>query len=62
MKLDFFWKITQNICDINRPNCMNCIHKNELNEIFECNLPHYILNPSKRTKNINIHYSHIIHG
>ena len=41
---------------------MNCINKNEVNEIAECNLLHDILNPSKLTKNLNSYYSHIIHG
>ena len=41
---------------------MNCIHENEVNEIYECNLLHYILNLSKRTKNTNSHYSPILHG
>ena len=38
-------------------NNMNLIHDKKLKIIFECNLLHDILNTSKRTKNINIHYS-----
>ena len=41
---------------------MNRIHENKVNKIAECNLLHIIINPSKRTKNLNIHYSHILHG
>ena len=44
-----------------RPNGMNCIHNNDVNKISECNLLHDILNPSKRTKNINNNYSPILH-
>ena len=38
------------------------IHDKEVNKIAECNLPHDIINPSKRAKNLDIHYSTIIHG
>ena len=41
---------------------MNCIHDNEVNNISEFNILHGILNPYKRTKNINIYYSTILHG
>ena len=41
---------------------MTRIHGNEVNKLSECNLLHYILNPPKRTKILNIHYSHIIQG
>ena len=41
---------------------MNCIHENEVNKIGECNILHYIINPSKRTKNLNIQYYPILHG
>ena len=44
------------------PNGMNHIHDNKVNKIAECNLLHDMLNPSKCTKNINIHYSPILHG
>ena len=50
------------IYDIKRPNRINDIHDNEVNKIYECNLLHDILNPSKLTKNINSHYSPILHG
>ena len=38
------------------------IHHNEVNNMAEYNLLHDINNPHKFTKNINIHYSHILHG
>ena len=38
------------------------IHDNEVKNISECNLLHNIINPHKRAKNINIHYSPILHG
>ena len=38
------------------------IHDNKVNKIYECNLLHGIINPRKRTKNLSIHYSPIIHG
>ena len=41
---------------------MNCIHENKVNKISEWNLLLDILNPSKLNKNINSHYSRIIHG
>ena len=44
------------------PNGMNRIHYNEVNKIAECNLLHDIINPYKRTKILNIHYSPILHG
>ena len=47
-------KVNQNIFDIKIPNGMNCI--------VECNLPHDIIKPSKRTKYLNSHYSPILHG
>ena len=37
------------------------IHDKEVNKIAECNLLNYIINPPKRTKNLNINYSHILH-
>ena len=43
-------------------NSMNHIHDNKANNISECNLLNDILNPSKLTKNINRHYSLVIHG
>ena len=41
---------------------MNPIHDNEVNNIAEWNLLHDMINPSKRTKNINSNYSHILNG
>ena len=41
---------------------MTRIHNNEVNNIAECNLLHDIINPPKRAKILNIHYSHILHG
>ena len=38
------------------------IHDNEVNNISECNLLHDIINPPKRDKNLNSHYSPILHG
>ena len=38
------------IYDIKIQNSMNCIHKNEVNNIAEFNLLHDIVNPSKCTK------------
>ena len=40
---------------------MNRIHENKVNNIDECNLLHDTLKTSKRTKNINSHYSPILH-
>ena len=42
-------------------NDMNRIHNKDVNNIHECNLLHGILNSSKRTKNMNIHYYPILH-
>ena len=41
---------------------MTCIHGNKINNLAECNLLHDILNPSKRTKHLNSHYSPILQG
>ena len=41
---------------------MTRIQNNEVNNIAECNLLHDIINPPKRTKKLNIHYSPILHG
>ena len=43
-------------------NGIYCMHYNEVNKISECNLLNYILNPYRRTKTLNIHYSPIISG
>ena len=40
---------------------MTCIHDNEVNNISKCNLMHDIPNRLKRTKQLNIHESPIIH-
>ena len=40
---------------------MTHIHDNNLNKISECNLIHDIINPPKRTKNLNSHYSPNLH-
>ena len=34
----------------------------EVNNIAKCNLIHNIINPPKRAKNLNSHYSTILHG
>ena len=39
---------------------MNHIHYTRVNHISEFNLLHYILNTSKRTKNMYTHYSPIL--
>ena len=44
-----------------RPNGMNYMHDKKVNKRAELNLLHDMLKPSKRTKNINSHYSPIIH-
>ena len=41
---------------------MTRIHKKELKNIAECNLLHDIINPPKRAKNLNSHYSPILQG
>ena len=41
---------------------MTRIHDKEVNKIAKCNLLHYIINPPKRDKNLNTHYSPILHG
>ena len=40
---------------------MNLIHDNQVNNTYEYNLLHDILNTSKLTKRINSHYSPILH-
>ena len=46
---------------IENQNNMMHIHDKERNKIAECNLLHIIINPPKLTKNLNSHYSHILH-
>ena len=41
---------------------MTCIHENKVNKLAEFNLIHDILNPSKRTKNMNRHDYPILQG
>ena len=41
---------------------MTRIHGKEVNKIDECNLLHDIINPPKRAKNLNRHYSPILHS
>ena len=41
---------------------MNFLHANQVNKRAELNLIHDILNPPKRTNNLNGHYYSIIHG
>ena len=43
-------------------NSMSRTNNNKANNKAECNLLHDMLNPSKRTKNINSHYSVILNG
>ena len=47
--------------DIKILNSMNNINDNKVNNVFECNLPHDMLNTYKHTTNINSHYSPILH-
>ena len=42
-------------------NDMTRTHNNEVKNIAECNLIHNIINPPKRAKILNSHYSSIIH-
>ena len=41
---------------------MTRIYNNEVKNIAECNLLHDIINPPKRAKKSNSHYSPILHG
>ena len=41
---------------------MTIIHDKEVNKIAECILLNNKINPHKRTKNLNSHYSPISHG
>ena len=52
----------KNSFGIENKNNMTRIHDKEVNKISECNLLHDIINTPKRAKNLNIHYSHILHG
>ena len=57
-----FERELKNTYDIEIQNGMNFIHRNKVNKVAEFNLLHDILNPSKHTKHLNIHYSPILHG
>ena len=52
----------ENIFDMKSLNYIHCIYDIKVINISKLNLLHDILNPSKCTKNINIHYSPILHG
>ena len=41
---------TKNVYGIKNQNDMTCIHINEVDNIYECNLLHDIINHPKRTK------------
>ena len=41
---------------------MTHIHNNKVKKIAECDLQHDIINPCKRTNNLNSHYSPILYG
>ena len=47
---------------IENQNGMERIHDEEVNKISEYNLLHGIINPPKRTKNLNSNYYPILHG
>ena len=47
---------------IDNRNEMIYIHDNEVKNIAELNFVHYIINTPKRAKNIDSHYSTILHG
>ena len=47
---------------IKRPDGMQCIYDKKVNKTSKFNLLHDILKHSKHTKNINSHYSPILHG
>ena len=49
----------EDIYDIKIQNGMTCIHENEVNIMAQYNLLHDIINNSKRTKKLKIHYSPI---
>ena len=51
----------KNTYNIECHNGMACIHGNKVNKTYECNLLYDIINPTKLNKNLNIHYSTILH-
>ena len=57
-----FERKQKNTYGIENQNNMTRIHDNKVNKITECNLLHDIINTPKRTKNVNSHYSPILHG
>ena len=57
-----FERELKNTYEIERKNSMTCIRGNKVNKIYECNLMYDLINPHKRTKHLNIHYSPIIQG
>ena len=57
-----FERKIKNTDEIEIHNVMNCIHGNKVNKLAEFNLLHDILNPTKRNKHLNSHYSPILHG
>ena len=56
-----FERKIENAYDIEIHNGMTCIHGNKVNKIYECNLLQDMINNSKQTKTLNIHYSPILH-
>ena len=52
----------KNTHGIKNINYMTRIHDDEVKNIAEYNLLHYIINPPKCTKKLDINYSHILHG
>ena len=55
-------KELKNIHDMNILNDMNFAYDNKVNNIYEWNLLHNIINPYKCTKYINIYHSPILCG
>ena len=52
----------KNVYDIKNHNGITCKHKKKVNNIAECNVLYGMINPSKRTKLLNSHYSPILIG
>ena len=52
----------KNSYGIENRNEMTRLQNKEVKDIAECNLLHDIINPPKRAKILNIHYSPILHG
>ena len=51
----------KNSCGVEKWNDLIYIDEKEVNKISKCNLIHDIINPPKRTENININYYPILH-